>query len=150
MLYDDGPWTSGGHEPQGSTADDSIWGVTVWVSNAATTIFEYGAIDGSVNGSDGYWIWTGSNGVVTVPSGATSAINATGLVIPAHGTIDLILTIDISTNGANLAAPFQGTDYTGQVSIKGSAWDWNTFSCTDDGSHGDLTAGDVHLYFYVI
>ena len=38
--------------------------------------------------------------------------------------------------------PFQGADYTGQVSVKGSNWGWYTLSCSDDGSHGDLTAGD--------
>ncbi len=82
MLYDDGPWDSGGHEPLGSIANDGIWGVTAWVPTTATQTFEYGAIRGSVNGSDGNWIWIGSNGTFTVTSGATMPIDAPGLVVP--------------------------------------------------------------------
>ncbi|MEZ4485254.1 MAG: PKD domain-containing protein [Syntrophotaleaceae bacterium] len=81
MLYDDGPWSSGGHEPAGATAGDSLWGVTVWVSNAANQTFEYGAISGSTDGSDGAWIWVGPNGTFTVSTGATTPIDATGLVL---------------------------------------------------------------------
>src|SRR6266852_4305066 len=35
VLYDDGPWTSGGHEPDGATAGDHIWGVAVFVTPPA-------------------------------------------------------------------------------------------------------------------
>jgi uncharacterized protein YuzE len=82
MLHDDGPWSSGGHEPLGSVAGDNIWGVTVWVPTAATQSFEYGAIRGSVNGSDGPWIWIGLNETFTVTSGNTTPIDAPGLVVP--------------------------------------------------------------------
>lgn len=82
MLYDDGPWDSGGHEPLGSVANDGIWGVTAWVPTTATQSFEYGAIKGSINGADGTWIWDGSNGTFTVTSGATVSIDAPGLVVP--------------------------------------------------------------------
>ena len=81
MLYDDGPWTAGGHEPEGSTAGDHIWGVTVWGLTATETQLEYGAISGSINGSDGAWIWIGNNGSVIIPQGATAAITAPGLVL---------------------------------------------------------------------
>ncbi len=80
MLYDDGPWTEGGHEPEGATADDHVWGITVWISNTSEATLEYGAISGSVNGSDGAWIWEGANGTVTITAGATTAVDATGLV----------------------------------------------------------------------
>ena len=149
MLYDDGPWTTGGHEPEGATAGDSLWGVTVWVSNSATQNFEYGAISGSVNGSDGSWIWVGSNGTFTVTSGSSTPIDAPGLVIPAFGTIDLQLTIDISANGSNLDPSFAGADYTDQVNVKGSAWGWNTVALVDDGTKGDVTAGDG-IYTFVL
>ena len=149
MLYDDGPWTSGGHEPEGATAGDSLWGVTVWVSNSATRDFEYGAISGSVNGSDASWIWVGSNGTFHVTAGSSTPIDAPGLVIPAFGTIDLQLTIDISSNGANLDPAFAGADYTGQVTVKGSAWGWNEVALVDDGTKGDTTAGDG-IYTFVL
>src|SRR5437870_6132320 len=35
-LFDDGPWTNGGHEPDGATKGDNIWGVTVFVTPPAT------------------------------------------------------------------------------------------------------------------
>jgi len=144
MLYDDGPWTSGGHEPEGATAGDSLWGVTVWVSNAIATTLEYGAISGSVDGSDGTWIWESStgNGAVSIPVGATTAINAPGLIIPVHGTIDLLLTIDVSSNGANLASGFQTAYSAGDVQVKVSALGWNTSTLFDDGTHQDETAND--------
>lgn len=82
MLWDDGAWNEGGHEATGATAGDSIWSVAVWVANDATRQFEYGAISGSVNGSDGSWIWGGSNGTFTVTAGASGPITAPGLVLP--------------------------------------------------------------------
>lgn len=83
VLYDDGPWQMGGHEPDDATAGDNIWGVSVWFdAPSSNQIFEYGAISGSVNGSDGTWIWIGSNGVFTVMAGSTTTVNATGLTLP--------------------------------------------------------------------
>ncbi len=82
MLHDDGPWTGGGHEPVGSIAGDHVWSVAVWTANDAQRNFEYGAISGSVAGSDGTWIWSGSNGVFTVAAGTMGPIEAPGLVIP--------------------------------------------------------------------
>lgn len=81
MLHDDGPWTAGGHEPAGSVAGDHVWGAAVWMANGTARTLEYGAISGSQDGSDGQWIWTGSNGVVTVPAGAAGPITAPGLVV---------------------------------------------------------------------
>jgi hypothetical protein len=84
MLYDDGPWNTGGHEPSDAVAGDNIWGVTVWVASPASALmFEYGAISGSVDGSDGDWIWIGSsNGTFTIPAGATASMEADGLILP--------------------------------------------------------------------
>lgn len=149
MMYDDGPWNEGGHEPAGAVAGDNIWGVTVWVDNSAETAFEYGAIRDSVDGSDGAWIWTGDNGSFTVTAGATEAIDAAGLVIAAHGEIDMQLTIDVSSDGASLATNFQGLDYTGKVKVKGSAWGWAEIVMNDDGMAGDATSGDG-IYTFVL
>jgi len=149
MVYDDGPWSAGGHEPAGATAGDNIWGVTVWVSNAAEESFEYGAIRGSVDGSDGQWIWTGSNGTFTVTAGATTAIDAQGLVVAAFGTTDMKLTIDVSNDGANLDANFQTIDYTGKVKVKGTASSWAEVAMNDDGLAGDATADDG-IYTFVL
>src|SRR5437660_1372237 len=41
-LYDDGPWTAGGHEPDGATAGDHVFGVTVFAPNAAAQSYAYG------------------------------------------------------------------------------------------------------------
>ncbi|TNF26046.1 MAG: hypothetical protein EP329_21900 [Deltaproteobacteria bacterium] len=135
MLYDDGPWSAGGHEPAGATAGDHIWGVTVWVDNSAAVDFEYGAIRGSVDGSDGDWIWVGSNGTFSVIAGDATAIDADGLVIPAFGTTDMKLEID----SANVSSLFTGAT---AFKVKGSAWGWAEVVMTDDATKGDGTASD--------
>jgi hypothetical protein len=102
-LYDDGPWTSGGHEPIGSVAGDNKWGVTVFATPPATgsDIYEYGLVDSSPPYNGG-WLWVGPNGQAPVAAGATAPINATapstatGITLPKFGTIDLQLTIDTS------------------------------------------------------
>lgn len=147
LLYDDGPLDAGGHEPADAVAGDHVWSVSVLVDNTYETTFEYGAIRGSVDGADGEWIWIGSNGLVTVPADSEGPIAATEMVIPLHGTIDLRLTVDVSGNGANLAAKFQGTDYSGLVTVKGSVWGWRSESAADDGTDGDEVAGDgIHTF----
>jgi len=147
LLYDDGPIDDGGHEPADAVADDHVWSVSVLVDNTYETTFEYGAIRGSVDGSDGEWIWIGSNEQVTVPAGSEGPIAATGMVIPLHGIIDLRLTIDVSDDGASLAPEFQGTDYSGLVTVKGSAWGWRSEPAVDDGTGGDEVAGDgIHTF----
>jgi hypothetical protein len=144
-LYDDGPWNMGGHEPAGATADDGIWGITAWFASPAEEAnFEYGAIRGSVDGSDGEWIWTGPNGTFTVPAGSTDPITATPLVIAPHGDIDLRLEID----SANLNANFTGVTID-TLTVKGSKWGWVEKACTDDATMGDTTAGDG-IYTFVL
>jgi hypothetical protein len=139
-LYDDGPWTAGGHEPIGSTAGDHKLGATIFVHpHAAVEHWEYGLVDHAFG--DG-WIWIGANGKFDVNPGATQPIPATGQTMPAFGTVDLKLTID--TN--NLAA---GT-WTGRpVQVKGSAWGWVDIPIVDDGTLGDDVAGDG-IYTFVL
>lgn len=138
LLYDDGP-APGGNEKPGAVAGDGIWTTVVQVATPATDLtLEYGAAwgDGANN-----WIWQGTNGTVTVPAGSTAQIDAVGLTIAPHGTIDLKLTIDVSNQGANLSSLFQGVDYT-DVKVKSSAWGWAELALVDNGEDGDDTAGD--------
>jgi hypothetical protein len=134
-LYDDGAWDAGGHEPAGSVAGDHIWGVTVWVSNAAEQEFGYGLVRNYVAPAAGDWIWVGGNGAFTVTAGATTAIDAQGLTIGAFGEIDMRLTID----AANVSSLFAGST---SFKVKGSAWAWGEVTMTDDGTKGDVTAAD--------
>ncbi len=138
LLYDDGP-APAGHEKPGATAGDSIWTTVVKVASpAADQAFEYGAAYGAGGAS---WIWVGTNGSLTVPAGSTAQIDAPGLVIAPHGTVDLLLTIDVGDDGAALDPLFQGLAYT-DVKVKGSAWGWVEVAMTDDGTKGDATAAD--------
>lgn len=139
-LYDDGP-APGGHEPFGAVAGDHKWSAEVLVPNTAQE-YEYGAQRGG-----GQWIWTGSNGKFSVTEGSLTPIVAPGLTIAAFGTIDFRLEIDVSNDGANLNALFQGVDYSGKVKVKGSAWGWGEVECVDDGTKGDTTSGDgIHTF----
>ncbi len=144
LLYDDGP-APAGHERNGETAGDGLWTVTVQVPTLVEHYFEYGAAYG-----DGgtIWIWRGANGSVVVPAGSEGQFDAIGWVIPRHGTIDLRLEIDVSDAGARLDALYQGIDFTGEVKVKGSAWEWAEIALNDDGSEGDTTADDG-IYTFV-
>ena len=137
-LGDDGPWTvsTTAHEPVGGVAGDHKWGVTVFVTPpaAGTTTLEYGLIDTKYETLYGNgWIWTGANGTVAIPAGATSPITASGLVIPAFGTKDIELQIDTSA----LDGAVSGIGTT--VSVKGSAWAWGLVDISSTGSGGVYT-----------
>jgi hypothetical protein len=134
-LYDDGPWTTGGHEPEGSVAGDHKWGMTIFVRPGAAPIaFEYGIIDQTL-GADS-WIWPrGLNGSFVVPANATSDIVAAGTSFPAFGTTDLKLTIDKN----NLAA---GTWTAPPVYVKGTFCAWSLLVLQDDGLGADAAPGD--------
>jgi hypothetical protein len=120
-LHDDGPWTQGGHEPAGARAGDHVWGVAVFVTPpaAGSEAFQYGAVDDLYEATlNQGWLWRGPNGVFEVPAGASSAIDAPGLTLPAFGQTDLVLTLD---TGA-LAPGGWWTPST--VTVKSSAWGW--------------------------
>jgi hypothetical protein len=134
-LYDDGPWTAGGHEPDGATAGDHIFGVTIFVTppaSGAAVTYQYGLCDLKFSGIDGChntgWVWAGTgNGQFIVPLGATADIKADGMTFKAFGTTDLQIVIDKNA----LAA---GTWDTTKVTIKGSQWAWNEIPLTADAS----------------
>lgn len=125
-LWDDGPWTAGGHEAADAAAGDHRWSAAVWIANDATRVFEYGAIRGSVAGSDGAWIWTGPNGSFTVTAGADAGPAVQGLTIPAWGTVDVMILIDLSSDGANLPPAWAGVDHTDDAALKGDFTGWQT------------------------
>lgn len=142
-LYDDGPWTAGGHEPANATANDHKYGVTVFVAPPATgsDTYEYGLQDvhacsqaaitaGTVVGStcSAAWAWQGPNGTFAVNAGATTAITAQGLTTAATGDRDMQLTLDPASLDTTT------TWDTSKVTIKGSAWNWAEAVVTKDSS----------------
>jgi len=149
LLYDDGPWTSGGHEPKNAVAGDHIWGITLFAVPPAADkdSYEYGLNDNLISGyntttwktGDGNkgWMWTGNgNGKFDVAAGATAEINATPQVMAAFGTTDIKLVIDTHNLATNK------TWDTSKVTVKSSAWSWSDTEIKDDGANGDDTAGD--------
>ncbi len=119
-LYDDGGWDVGGHEPKGATAGDHKWGITVFAIPPTGTpdAYEYGLNDVMYQTDYGNgWLWEGANGAFNVAPGATADIDAKGMTIPAGGTTDLQLTIDLTQLGA-------GTWDKSKVTVKGSGWIW--------------------------
>ena len=135
-LYDDGPLSSGGHEPEGALANDHIWGVTVLVVPAASTLtFEYGLIDSSMADA---WMWEGSNGVFSVEPVDTMPITVTGHTFPPFGTTDMRLEIDTSV----LSPDFLPWVPANTVKIMGSNWNWDLITLVDDATKGDTNALD--------
>jgi len=140
-LYDDGPWTAGGHEPDGATAGDHIWGVAIFVAPPASgsTDYEYGLNDNlyQTNFNNG-WIWPGSvNGKYTVAAGATADIKADGATLKKFGTTDLQLTIDKTMLLAGTAWD------TSKVTLKGSGWAWGEVTLTATGNTYVYTLSNV-------
>ena len=131
-LFDDGPYTAGGHEPPGSVAGDHKWGITAFmtVPQAETTI-DYGAIN-----EDG-WIWVGDNGQIIVPAGQTAPMTATGMAIPGFGTTDLRITLDTTQLASD--ATYTAGD---TVTIKGSFGAWKEVPMTGSGSTFTFVLGD--------
>lgn len=75
-LYDDGPWTEGGHEPVGARAGDHVWGVTAFVTPPTFGIdgYEYGLIDTLYETTLGNgWIWKGGQ---VLAQGVTARIRS--------------------------------------------------------------------------
>ena len=125
-LYDDGPWTRGGHEPIGSKPGDNVWGVTVFVTPSATDSipFSYGLTDVVYETTLGNgWIWIGPNGTFTVKAGASAAIKAPGMTFEKYGKTDLRLVLD-----TNHLKQFEGSTWdTWFVGVKSSWWGWGVF-----------------------
>lgn len=139
-LYDDGPWTTGGHEPVGSTAGDHKLGITVFATPPATAMdgYEYGLNDNAYQTAYGNgWSWIGSNGTFSVAAGATAAVTAQGQTFAPFGTTDLQLTIDLTMLDSSTAWD------TSVVGIKGSAWDWGVVTLTKTATTAVFTLSGV-------
>lgn len=148
-LFDDGPWTEGGHEAAGAVAGDHVLGATIFVRAPLTPeeiatyafYFEYGLIDVnyerpiSEGGLGNGWLWAGPPGSFSIGLLRTADLMARGMTLPAFGATDLRLTLDLS----RLA---QGTWDTSAVWIKSDAWSWGLVQLQDDGRKGDASAGD--------
>ena len=145
VLHDDGPWAQGGHEPSGATADDGIFGITAWADPlGAPFTLEYGAIRGSIDGSDGAWIWIGNNGSVLVEA-ESEEVTAPGLTIPAFGTIDVRWELDLP----NIDPSFGDWTSVSTVEVRTSVLGYREISMVDDGTAGDETPGD-NVYTMVL
>lgn len=133
-LYDDGPWTTGGHEPKGAVAGDDKFGITVFMAvPTEDQTYEYGA-----QTKAGGWIWpAGDNGSFTLVANSTAEVTADGLTLTPEGTYDLRLTVDTKNLGS-------GATYTAgsPVTVKGTFSEWGEEAAFDDGTHGDATAND--------
>jgi hypothetical protein len=141
-LYDDGPWTSGGHERATGVAGDHIFGATVFIkpptAAGTNTTIEYGMIDNyyQTTYGDG-WNWTGTgNGSFVVMAGQTTDINAAGAVLPAFGTVHFQLKLD--TNA--LTPPDGGGAWTlTTVKVKGTSTNWALVDVTASNVAGVYT-----------
>ena len=131
-LYDDGPWTKGGHEPVGARAGDHIWGVTVFVipPPIGSTLYEYGLTDVLYENTLGNgWMWTGPNGSFAVEAGATAPITAPGMEFERFGHVDLQFVLD--TTGL---AQVPGWVWdTSTVTVKSSVWGWGELAMQNAG-----------------
>ncbi|MBK9517579.1 MAG: hypothetical protein IPO09_09540 [Anaeromyxobacter sp.] len=148
-LFDDGPWTEGGHEGAGAVAGDHVLGATIFVKAPATPeevasflgYFEYGLIDVAYErpipegGFGNGWLWAGPLGSFSIALLSTRDVTARGMTLPAFGATDLRLTLDLSRLDP-------GDWDTSAVWIKSDAWSWGLVQLLDDGRKGDAAAGD--------
>lgn len=144
-LYDDGPWTCGGHEPDGATAGDDKFGITVFFAKPETaTELEYGLRDAVAGGSnnDAGWIWVGPNGKVTINPTDTE-VTAEGLTLSPEGAVDFRLTLDTTALGSGF------TEGGKNIKVKGTYSGWAETVAYDDASHGDAVAND-HIYTFTL
>lgn len=132
-LYDDGPYTTGGHEAEGQMAGDSIFSTEVFFLAEEDTTFEYGLI----NDLD-HWIWSGPNGQATVIAGETGTIETQGFAFEAFGDIDIRVTLD--TNNLHEEFPFDAE--ADSLFVKGSMISWRPIQLLDNGERGDAAADD--------
>ena len=120
-MYDDG--TNGD-----ATAGDNVWSVTI--ENIPAGTHEWGAIEN--DGSEyGIWLINGPNPAFTLDEDLLTYHGHTNYIIPVPaGEMDVTFTI---------------TDHTWMIEdvmVKGSMSGWGVFQAYDDGTNGDVTAGD--------
>ena len=160
LVYDDGPWNEGGHEPAGATAGDSSWGIAAFFeldslpAEGMKTI-GYGAIrDSNENGDDGQWIWNRyqpNNGEFEVSlDDEGMAVDAEDMTVPTFGNIDVRFTIDTAAVQAldvnmDMNPDFPAWDPANGMRIKSSWWDWleTPLTANMDNSQFSVTLTDI-------
>jgi hypothetical protein len=99
-LFDDGPRSTGGHEPEGSAAGDHVWGVSVCYVIEQTRTLSYGLLNDDLR-----WIWDGPNGSLEVTQDAQGVIEVPGMTLAAHGDRDFRLMLQLD----DLHSDYQGS-----------------------------------------
>ncbi|MFT3913557.1 MAG: hypothetical protein QM704_05475 [Anaeromyxobacteraceae bacterium] len=139
LLHDDGSWMDGGHEPEGAAAGDHRWGLAVWIPNTSGRNYEYVLLmTNAVSGTE--LPLPHSDGDFFAQLGATAPVKLT-YVLPAFGTVDVRVSIDVSDSGARLQGPFRGRSYS-SVRLGSTALNVGWVDLRDDGLHGDDVASD--------
>ena len=77
-LYDDGPISEGGHEPEGAIAGDHVFGVAVCYLAEQDRLLAYGVLNDDLR-----WIWLGPNGLLDVPADVEEAFALGACLGPA-------------------------------------------------------------------
>ena len=134
FVWDDGPLSAGGHEPEGASAGDHVFSVAVCYYAEQDRILSYGALN-----SDLRWIWVGANGQVEVPAGATGRVDLDGLVIDPFGDRDFKLFVEMAALHESFSTVSLATH---GVYVKGTMNAWTPVQLLDDGQLGDEAAGD--------
>ena len=139
-LWDDGPLSAGGHEREGATKGDHIFSTAVKFVAVEDTTLQYGMLNEFDN-----WMWIGANGVLEVKKGATGVVAAKGMVLTAHGDVDMKVTLDTSKVHEKFATWGQKPH---KFYVKGTMNMWTPRQLLDDGNKGDEAADDG-IYTYV-
>ena len=139
-LFDDGPRSSGGHEPEGSSPGDHIWGVSVCYVIEQTRTLSYGLLNDDLR-----WIWEGPNGTIEVTQDATGLIAVPGMTIAEHGDRDFRLMLQLDALHSDYQGSITTDDY--GIFVKGTMNSWTPVQLLDDGQHGDASAGDGVLTY---
>lgn len=139
-LFDDGPRSAGGHEPEGSVAGDHVWGIAVCYVAEQTRTLSYGLLNDELR-----WIWEGPNGTIEVAEEAEGTLDVPGMAIAAHGDRDFRLMLQLD----ELHSDYQGSITTVEygIFVKGTMNSWTPVQLLDDGQGGDAVAGDGVLTY---
>lgn len=129
-LWDDGPWTAGGHEPRDAQAGDHRFGVTVFATPPVSGLveYEYGVTDTLYDRNFGQgWAWRGDNGYFRLAAGDFAERTVPGQVFPPFGTTDVQISID--STRLDRSTPWD----TSKAALRSSMWSWNSITLVDRG-----------------
>ena len=136
-LYDDGPWTSGGHEPKTATKGDGVFGATAFLPIPTADLeLGYGSqIAGGTakcSNPSGCWNWPEqNNGAATIPANSSTPIDLPKVTLPPAGNYDIKLTFDPANLNAAVTDPVAEP-----VQVKGNYCFWNPTNVTKNTATG--------------